>query len=108
MDFSAPPEQLHANLMVAINTVDSAALAVIIRALRVIIEPRKGELDTAEAELLRESYRVALTSKPRLMAREFRLNDKGRYERATVYDAAEAERLRESYRAALAFRPTTQ
>jgi hypothetical protein len=42
------------------------------------------------------------------MAREFRLNDKGRYERATVYDAAEAERLRESYRAALAFRPTTQ
>jgi hypothetical protein len=37
--------------MIAIDTVDSAALTGIILALHVIIEARKGELDTAEAEL---------------------------------------------------------
>jgi hypothetical protein len=38
--------------MIAIDTVDSAALTGVIRALRVIIEARKGELGTAaEAEL---------------------------------------------------------
>ena len=42
-------QQLHANLMIAIDTVDSTALTGIIRALRVIIEARKGELDTAKA-----------------------------------------------------------
>jgi|AmaraimetFIIA100_FD_contig_121_282729_length_2377_multi_5_in_0_out_0_5 hypothetical protein len=51
MNSEVAPQQLHANLMIAIDTVDSAALTGIIRALRVIIEARKGELDTAEAEL---------------------------------------------------------
>jgi hypothetical protein len=55
MNSAASPQQLHANLMIAIDTVDSAALTGIIRALRVIIEARKGKLDTAEAELQERS-----------------------------------------------------
>ena len=51
MNSAVSPQQPHANLMIAIDTVDSAALTGIICALRVIIEARKGELDTAEAEL---------------------------------------------------------
>ena len=51
MNSAVSPQRLHANLMIAIDTVDSTALTEIIRALRVIIEARKGELDTAEAEL---------------------------------------------------------
>jgi hypothetical protein len=50
MNSAVSPQQLHANLMIAIDAVDSTALTGIIRALRVIIEARKGELDTAEAE----------------------------------------------------------
>ena len=50
MNSAVSPQQPHANLMIAIDTVDSAVLTGIIRALRVIIEARKGELDTAEAE----------------------------------------------------------
>ena len=44
MNSAVLPQQLHANLMIAIDTVDSTALTGIIRALRVIIEARKGEL----------------------------------------------------------------
>src|SRR5262249_26396131 len=51
MNSAVSLQQPHANLMIAIDTVDSAALTGIIRALRVIIEARKGQLDTAEAEL---------------------------------------------------------
>jgi hypothetical protein len=52
MNSAVSPQQPHANLMIAIDTVDSAALTGVIRALRVIIEARKGELGTAaEAEL---------------------------------------------------------
>ena len=51
MNSAVSPQQLHANLVIAIDTVDATALTRIIRALRVIIEARKGELDTAEAEL---------------------------------------------------------
>jgi hypothetical protein len=51
MNSAVSPQQPHANLMIAIDPVDSATLTGIFRALRVIIEARKGELDTAEAEL---------------------------------------------------------
>jgi len=51
MNSAVSPQRLHANLMIAIDTVDATALTRIIRALRVITEARKGELDTAEAEL---------------------------------------------------------
>ena len=49
MNSAVSPQRLHANLMIAIDTVDATALTRIIRALRVITEARKGELDTAEA-----------------------------------------------------------
>jgi hypothetical protein len=57
-------DHLYASLLATIDTVDAAALTVLIRALRIIIEARKGEHDTAEAELFHESYRVALALKP--------------------------------------------
>src|SRR5262249_8404394 len=69
MNSAVSPQQLHANLMIAIDTVDSTALTGIIRALRVIIEARKGELDTAEAELqgrgARGNFREIASNRPR-------------------------------------------
>src|SRR5262249_55939536 len=69
MNSAVSPQQLHANLMIAIDTVDSTALTGIIRALRVIIEARKGELDTAEAELQgrgeRGNFREIASNRPR-------------------------------------------
>ena len=42
MNSAVSPQRLHANLMIAIDTVDATALTRIIRALRVITEARKG------------------------------------------------------------------
>jgi hypothetical protein len=56
-------DHLYASLLATIDTVDAAALTVLIRALRIVIEARKGEFNTAEVELFHESYRVALAFK---------------------------------------------